>query len=260
MTSLDKNVKAVKKILTSQDILVFEFVSDGGKKFAAIYADGICNKQLLGELVVKPLRAVKKDDAIEKVRLMLASPEVKDGDKIADAVKEIQDGNAVLFIDGEKDFFILGLKSPPARAVAEPPTQIAVKGPREGFIEEIKTNMGLVRKRIKSPNLQIKTLKSGKQSETTVALVYIEGVCPKGLPEKIEKEISENKIDPTETALVAWAFGEKGEGGKRGPTFPRSFPIVRAPFSNAAALRKNPIYSAQKCRKAGWGYLLTVRP
>lgn len=206
MTSLDKNVKAVKKILSSQDILVFEFVSDGGKKFAAIYADGICNKQLLGELVVKPLRAVKKDDELEKVRLMLASPEVKDGDKITDAVKEIQDGNAVLFIDGEKDFFILGLKSPPARAVAEPPTQIAVKGPREGFIEEIKTNMGLVRKRIKSPNLQIKTLKSGKQSETTVALVYIEGVCPKGLPEKIEKEISENKIDLIPDSSYVSAF------------------------------------------------------
>lgn len=195
MTSLDKNVKAVKKILKSQDILVFEFISVGGKKFAAIYADGICDKNMLGELVVKPLRAVKQDDKLDKVRLLLASPEVKDGDKIQDAVKEIQDGNAVLFVDGEENFFIIGLKKPPARAVAEPPTDIAVKGPREGFIEEIKTNMGLVRKRIKSPDLQIKTLKSGKRSETTVALVYLEGICPKGLPEKIEKEISENNID-----------------------------------------------------------------
>lgn len=195
MVSLQKNIKAVKGILTSEDVLVFEFMSDKGKKFAAIFADGIADKQLLGELVVKPLRAVEKDDDAEAVKLLLASPEIKDGDGLDNAVKEITDGNAVLFIDGEKKFFIIGLKSPPSRAVAEPPTQIVIKGPREGFVEEIKTNMGLVRKRIKSDKLQIKSFKTGERSETAVALVYIEGVCPKGLPERVEREILEKKID-----------------------------------------------------------------
>lgn len=195
MTALDKNIKAVKKILTSEDILVFEFISEGGKKFAVIYADGIADKNVLGELVVKPLRIAKEEDGFQQIRLLLASPELKEGKKIKDAIKEISDGNAVLFVDGEADFFIIGVKNPPARAVAEPPTQIAVKGPREGFIEDIKTNMGLVRKRIKSENLQIKTVKSGKRSDTAVALVYIDGVCPEGLPEKIEKEIAANEID-----------------------------------------------------------------
>ncbi len=209
MSTLEKNIKAVKKILSSEDVLVFEFLSDGGKKFAAIYADGICNKELLGELVIKPLREVKKEDSIEKVRLLLASPEVKEGEKLQDAVKEISDGNAVLFVDGESGYFILGLKSPPARAITEPPTQIAVKGPREGFIEEIKTNMGLVRKRIKSDKLQFKTVKSGKRSDTAIAIVYIEGVCPKGLPEKVEREIAENNIDVIPDSSYVSAFISK---------------------------------------------------
>lgn len=209
MNALDKNVKAVKKILKSEDVLVFEFASESGKKFAVIYADGICNKELIGELVVKPLRAVKKEDDITRVRLLLASPEIKDGKKLSDAIKEISDGNAVLFIDGEDDYFIIGLKSPPARAVAEPPTDIAVKGPREGFIEEIKTNMGLVRKRIKTDKLQIKILKSGKRSETNIAIVYIEGVCPKGLPQKVEKEIQENNIDLIPDSSYVSAFISK---------------------------------------------------
>ncbi len=209
MNTLQNHIDAIKKTLTSQDILVFEFVSEGGKKFAAIYADGICNKELLGELVVKPLRAVKKDDPIEKVRLLLASPEVKEGEKLPDAIKEISDGNAVLFVDGESGYFILGLKSPPARAIAEPPTQIAVKGPREGFIEELKTNMALVRKRIKSEKLQIKTVKSGKRSQTAIAIVYIEGVCPKGLAARVEREIAENKIDIIPDSSYVSAFISK---------------------------------------------------
>ena len=58
MVTLEKNIKSVKDVLTSQDIIVFEFNSQEGKKFAAVYADGLADKQLLGELVVKPLKTV----------------------------------------------------------------------------------------------------------------------------------------------------------------------------------------------------------
>ena len=114
---LQENIKSVKSVLTSEDILVFEFESEEGKKFAAVFADGIVDKALLGELAVKPLRAVKKDGKYNDVKLLLATPEVKDGKDIAEAIKEVCGGNAVLFIDGETDYIILGLKSPvPERA------------------------------------------------------------------------------------------------------------------------------------------------
>ena len=195
MITIRQSIKSVKDKFTSQDILVFEFESDGGKKFAAIYADGLIDKQLLGELVVKPLRGVSASAKFEEIKLALASPELKTDNKTEQAIKEILNGNAVVFVDGEKDFFITGVKSPPARAVAEPPTQVTVHGPREGFIEDIKINLGLIRKRIKTEKLQVKTVFVGKQSDTAVSIVYIEGTCPKGLPEKIEKEIMQTKID-----------------------------------------------------------------
>ena len=195
MVTLEKNIKSVKDVLTSEDIIVFEFESFAGKKFALIYADGIADKQLIGELIVKPLKAAEKDIKLKDVSKTLASPEVKDCKEIKDAIKEISDGNVALFIDGEEDFFIIGLKNPPGRSVAEPPTQITIKGPREGFTEDIKTNLGLVRKRLKSQKLKIKMLKTGERSETAVALVYLDDVCAKGLPERVQKQIENHEID-----------------------------------------------------------------
>ena len=174
--SIKERIEEVKGKLTSEDILVFEFDAQSGKKFACIYADGIVDKNMIGELVIKPLRATPMEATAEEVRRLLASPDVKDGKNTADAIKNVSDGNAVLYIDGEKDFYIIGVKNPPGRSVAEPPTQISVKGPREGFTEDIKINLGLVRKRLKSDKLKVKTLSVGKQSQTAVAICYIDGV------------------------------------------------------------------------------------
>ena len=208
--SLKERIEGVKNILTAEDILVAEFDSLSGKKFACIYADGIVDKNMIGELVIKPLKTAGKDITAEGAKRMLASPDVKDGKDLPDAVKNISDGNAVLYIDGEEDFYIIGVKLPPGRSVAEPPTQVAVKGPREGFTEDIKINLGLVRKRLKSDKLKIKTITVGKQSQTTVAICYLEGVCPEGLPEKIEKQILNNEIDVIpDSSYVAGFMSER---------------------------------------------------
>lgn len=229
---LQKNVEAVKKILVSQDVLVFEFASLAGKKFAAIYADGIADKNQLGELVVKPLRQAGASDGAEEIRLLLASPELKDGKDLKDAVNQISDGNVALFIDGESDFFIVGLKNPPGRAVAEPPTQITVKGPREGFTEDIKVNLGLVRKRLKSEKLQVKTVKTGKRSETNVAICYLDGVCDKNLPKKVEKEIKNHVLDIVADSSYVASFISKR---------PRSL------FKRCATSEKPDIFCAKIC-------------
>lgn len=192
---LQSRIKAIKQKLSSQDILVFEFNSLHGKKFAVIYADGIVDKNMIGELIVKPLRAVKEGDGEKEIKLLLASPEVKEEEKDAKVIKAISDGNAALLIDGESKVFIIGVKSPPGRAVAEPPTQITIKGPREGFTEDIKVNLGLVRKRVKSEKLQIKTITVGKQSQTAIAICYLDGVCPQGLAKKVEEKILNKEID-----------------------------------------------------------------
>jgi spore germination protein KA len=210
MNTLAKKVEAIKKELPSEDILTFYFASQGGKKFCAVYADGIADKALLGELVVKPLRPVQKSDPIGTVRGLLASPEVKGGTKTDQAVTEVLEGNAVLLIDGERDYFIIGLKNPPQRAVAEPPTQITVRGPREGFTEDIKTNLGLVRKRLKSKNLHVKTVQVGKQSQTSVAICWLNGICDPAVVSKIESQLSSIEIDiPLDSSYIAKLISHK---------------------------------------------------
>lgn len=80
-------------------------------------------------------------------------------------------------MQGISSGIIVGAKTVPQRAITEPQTSIAIKGPREGFIEDVKTNMALVRKRLKTGNLRFEYAHAGKQSDTSIAICYLDGIA-----------------------------------------------------------------------------------
>ncbi len=200
--SLQKNLTTLKKELTSEDILSFSFTSKDGVECAVLYADGIVNKQLLGDLLIRPISrlSIKKKGGMvemneEFLQENLLFPELKTTEKIEDSCKEILDGNTLFLVDGVKTGFIVGAKLIPSRAVMEPPTDVAIKGPREGFVEDVKTNMALVRKRLKTPALRFQTLRVGKQSETAVSLCYLEGISNPEVLAELKQKIEKIQID-----------------------------------------------------------------
>ena len=218
---LQKNIQTVKSRLPSEDILVYTFQTADKVDCALIYADGMVNKELLGSLVARPLSfadlAKKTGETQEKdggryaskeenVQNNVRFPELKTQEKLADMLDEVLDGNTLLLIDGLSVGFIAGAKLLPVRAVTEPPTDVAVKGPREGFIEDIKTNMTLVRKRLKSPDLRFETLRVGKQSNTAVALCWLNGTSNAAVLQQIKEKIQKIQIDNVPDSAYVAAF------------------------------------------------------
>ena len=201
---LTANVQAVKSALPAEDILTYAFASKNGVDCTLVYADGMVNKQLLGELVARPISEVclQKDkntpatNALqEAVKNNVQFPEILTKPTLQEAINEVLDGNALLLVDGLPIAFIIGAKLLPVRAVAEPPTDVAVKGPREGFIEDIKTNMGLVRKRLKTPDLRFETLRLGKRSDTAVAVCYLQGTTNPAYVKAVKAKLEKVAVD-----------------------------------------------------------------
>lgn len=225
--NLEENLSALKALLPAEDILTYRFHTKDKVACAIVYADGMVNKQLLGDLVARPIGKLTlygKDEggrsesnkkqagryefnsfnenhtgryALNElsahIKTALLFPELKEERQFTALTAEILDGNSVLLADGLPWGYVVGAKGLPVRAVAEPPTDVAIKGPREGFIEDVKTNMSLVRKRLKTPELRFEMQKIGRRSDTNVAICYLDGICDG----KVKKQISERlkKID-----------------------------------------------------------------
>ncbi|MFC5468871.1 spore germination protein [Cohnella suwonensis] len=105
-------------------------------------------------------------------------------DDFNDAVNRVLDGHIVIFIDHWNKalgYKAIGLET---RQVTESTTEPVVQGPREGTVENLSKNLGMLRGRIKSPNLKIETIATGGETKTKVAYCYLEGkVNPEMLAE-----------------------------------------------------------------------------
>lgn len=150
-------IEKLKADVSSDDFIARDFSADGAAG-ALLYVDGMSDKLLLEQSVVKPLLSMKWEGVtLDDVKKLPYGEEIKEIEETA-AGQTVANGDLVLALDGAEKLYEISLRNYPHRAVAEPPTETVIKGPREGFTEEIKTNVSLVRRRIKSPRLKVKKI------------------------------------------------------------------------------------------------------
>ena len=189
-----KNKKILKALLCSDDVIFFEFTA-GSKNALAVYVDSIIDKETLGLQVIFPLKNANVSQSVKKLAKTITCANVKTVTEIKEAANEVLNGSTVILIDGKAGGFAADVKKFDVRAIAEPPTELAIRGPRNGFIESIKTNLSLVRRYLKTTALKIETTEIGKYSSTTVAIMSIDGITDPSLVKKIKNKLENVKID-----------------------------------------------------------------
>ncbi len=207
--SLEYNKRAMKALLGSDDIIFFDFEIGEVSAFC-VYVDSITDKELLGLEVISPLTKTDPQKNINYLAKKITLANVKTENKIMNAAEDALSGNAVIFIDGKNKAISVDLKKFEVRAISEPPTGLAVRGPRNGFTESIKSNLSLVRRYLKSTDLKVETTEKGKYTKTSIAIIYIDGIAKPEIAEKVRKKIEKINIDGIpDSSYVAKLLNER---------------------------------------------------
>ena len=102
-------------------------------------------------------------------------------------------GFAVIAVDGYDQMLAIGIQGFSFRGISEPTSEVMQTGSKEGFVEAMRINMTMVRRRIKNPKLKFETMTVGGISKTDICLCYITGLVSNKILEEIRSRI--NKID-----------------------------------------------------------------
>jgi spore germination protein KA len=165
-------------------------------KVAVIFIDELVDSQKIAEFVIERLQTVPahitempatSSDAfyfIKENSLSLGT--VAEVSSYNDLLDGLLAGNTAIFINGFPMALMAEAIGGNSRAVQEPTSEVVIRGPKEAFTELLKTNIGLVRRKIRSSDLRVEQMKLGRVTKTPIALLYINNIADQKLVEEVK--------------------------------------------------------------------------
>ncbi|NMI07266.1 spore germination protein [Paenibacillus sp. SZ31] len=211
-------------------------------KFPAVmlYIDGLVDVQILNHSIMESLLQKRDlpefsadDEHLSYLQndILIAS-DVLLVDDMQDVMNALLSGSAILLLEGSVRGLKIGAAGWEDRSVGEPVSQTVVRGPMEGFNENLRTNTSLIRKRIRNPHLWIEEREIGKVTKTRVAVLYLEHIVDQEIVEELGRRLDEIDID----SILESGYIEELVQDKTGTIFPTVYNSERPDTVSAALL------------------------
>ncbi len=167
-----------------------------------VFLAGMVRMERVSDYVLRPLAqdtalgSLGEDGAWERmVSGALYSLSVSEVTTLDKAVGGLIDGNCLLLFPGGGRALSFNVGTEEKRGIGTPEDEVAVKGPKDSFVENLRTNTSLVRRHLKAPELRVKEQVVGRQSLTPVDILWLEGIADPNTVAELEKRLRDIDID-----------------------------------------------------------------
>lgn len=184
----------------SADLLIHE-IKVCGVDCAVVMCEGLVDTETFSQIFARPLTELTIENATASDVMAwvqshsLMAPDQKAARTYGELFRFIMSGFVVLLVDGIAQAQVFGLQGYPGRSVSEPEGETNVRGSREGFIEKLRPNLSLIRRRLKSPDFVFEMQTIGEKSRTDCAIVYLRGAVSPELLRSVRARLKKISID-----------------------------------------------------------------
>jgi len=206
MSSISSSLEANEAYLREQfnnssDVVIRSLILKDETIILLIYLDGMAKLQSVEDNILKPLifsGLPKGIDPIQSLSEMFKREwvpltNIKTGKSLEDLVHQILQGSLVILANGEASAIIAQVQDYEKRSIQEPQKESTLRGSKEGFVENIRTNTSMIRRRIIHPLLKMESFKIGKYTQTEVVLAYMQGHADENVLSEVKNKL--NMID-----------------------------------------------------------------
>ncbi|MFD1179068.1 spore germination protein [Paenibacillus puldeungensis] len=203
-----ENVDRIVHLLNAPADLVTRFFSldEDQHRCAVISIAGLSDTEMINEQIIHPIQQSifekKREnswagrDMLGKLQNeFLAVQDVKKTESLDEVLVALLSGDTAIFIDETDVVLLIESKKWTGRSVEEPQTESLVRGPREGFNESIQTNMILIRRSIRDPNLRFETYRIGERSKKQLIVAHIAGIAHPEIVQEVKRRVETIHLD-----------------------------------------------------------------
>ncbi|SFD64421.1 spore germination protein KA [Paenibacillus catalpae] len=208
-TQIESTIAFINGILgMNEDLTIRRFHVFGQYQAVIMYYSNMVNQSTVNVDIVKalmyvPPHLIGRSIEIKQLTDVLMNDALYHSESRLESeltvlVDSLLRGETVVTVEGLDHSLIINTRNIDKRSIEQPATEQVIRGPREGFIEPLGTNISLIRYRLQSPDLRIETMEIGRRTKSKVAVCYMEGITNPELVKEVNNRLS--KID-TDTVM-----------------------------------------------------------
>ena len=194
---INKIFETINRMNGNSSDIVTRIIEKNNKKIGYIYLESVSSDDKISDFLNKAIINMNRrkpfDSFFNLIQNSIFNSKVKSVDTYEDLYYHLASGFTVIVIDESDKAIVVETRQKLDRGVTESTSETITRGPKDSFTENHNMNLGLIRKRIKDPNLWYEEVKVGRRTKSKVTIAYIKDIVPNYKVQRILDEL--NKID-----------------------------------------------------------------
>lgn len=182
--------------------------------------DGLTSGADISEYVFKPISEQLSGDSMiaiynNALNGVIVNSVAKPCQNLDDVALMLVNGFCVVLFP-EVGTLAFEVKTGEKRGLSAPDVEHTAKGPKDAFVETVRTNTSLIRRHLRTPDLGIYETQVGRRSLTNVSVIWIKGITNMRLVERLKTRLNQIDVD----GLLSPSAVEEYVTGSRSTPFP----------------------------------------
>lgn len=194
---MNKIIKIIKEKTGNSDDIIVRNITIDNKNIYIIFSEVLCDGRNINDFIVRNIsKLILNNNSSNLYSLIfntISGTNLKETEDISKAINYIFKGFCLILIDNK--FIIVEMRASIDRGINSAESEVSIIGPKDSFNENFNTNLGLIRRRLRSPDLYLKTLFLGKNSNTKIGVCYMNNIASDTLINNVINKLNEINID-----------------------------------------------------------------
>ena len=197
--NIEKIFRKVRNFNGNSSDIVTRVIEKNGYKIGYIYLESVSSDDKVSDFLNKSIVNMNKKRLFTSfynlVKNSIFSSNLNTCATYDDMFYYLSSGFTVIVMDNSKKAIVIETRANLDRGVVESTSETITRGPKDSFTENHNKNLGLIRKRIKDPNLFFKDKVVGRRTKTKVTVAYIKDIARLDDVKRILKNLERIDID-----------------------------------------------------------------
>ncbi len=194
---MDDIINNIKNKCGQSDDIIVRKVKIKNSEIAIVFNEVLGNGSNINDFILKNISKLSLNeedkDLFSLIINTISSNNVKEIKELDEVIELIFKGFCILIV--ENRFIAVEARATLDRGINTTDSEVSIVGPKDSFNENFNTNLGLIRRRLRTNELFLKTMFIGKNSNTKVGVCYMNNIARSDLVDNVVDKLNNINID-----------------------------------------------------------------